>query len=194
MGYIVINLNVFFFERNKEVSMRKTIGFFMAAFLLCSLTVIGQAEQATLNFKDLQKFLPTADIPGFTKGKPGGQTSSMMGMSTSEATLMYRKGDESIEVKISDMAGIPFASMGAAVMGATEFENQTENGYEKSIKIQGFGGTEKVETGEYKSAEINLFVANRFIINLQAREIGETALLYKLIEGMNLGELAKLPH
>ena len=172
--------------------MRKTIGFFMAAFLFCSLILIGQAQQATVNFKDLQKFLPTVDIPGFTKGKPGGQTSSMMGMSTSEATLMYRKDDESIEVKISDMAGIPFASMGAAVMGATEFENQTENGYEKSIKIQNFGGTEKVETGEYKSAEINLFVGKRFVINLQAQGIGDPVLLHKLIESMNLGELAKL--
>lgn len=174
--------------------MRKTIGFIIVAFLLCSLTVIGQAQLATVNFKDLQKFLPTVDIPGFTKGKPGGQTSSIMGMSTSEATLMYRKGDENIEVKISDMAGMPFASMGAALMGATEYENQTENGYEKSIKIQGFGGTEKVENGEYKSAEINLFVANRFVINLQAQEIGDVALLHKLIEGMNLGELAKLAH
>jgi hypothetical protein len=188
----VFSPDVFFFERNKEVSMRKTTGFFMAAFLLCSLTAIGQAQQATVNFKDLQKFLPTVDLSGFTKGKPGGQTSKMMGMSTSEATLMYRKGDEEIEVKISDTAGVPFASMGAAMMGAAEFENQTENGYEKSIKIQGFGGTEKVENGEYKSAEINLFVGKRFIINLQARGIGDAALLHKLIDGMNLGELAKL--
>jgi hypothetical protein len=172
--------------------MRKTIGFFMAALLLCSFAAIGRAEQATVNFKDLQKFLPTADIPGFTKGKPGGQTSSMMGMSTSEATLTYHKGDESIEVKISDMAGIPFASMGAAMMGATEFENQTENGYEKSIKIQGFGGTEKVETGEDKSAEINLFVAKRFMIELHGHGIGDAALLRKIIEGMNLTDLAKL--
>jgi hypothetical protein len=174
------------------VSVRKTTGFFMAAFVLCSLTVIGQAKQATVNFKDLQKFLPTVDLSGFTKGKPGGQTSTMLGMSSSEATLMYRKGDENIEVKITDMAGVPFASMGAAIIGATEFENQTENGYEKSIKIQGFGGSEKVETGEYKSAEINVFVAKRFVVNLQARGIGDAALLHKLIDGMNLGDLAKL--
>ena len=192
IGITVIRPNVFIFECNKEVAMRKTIGFFMAAFLLCSLTVIGQTQQPTVKFKDLQKFLPTVDLSGFTKGKPGGQTSAMMGVSTSEATLMYRKGEEEIEVKISDMAGIPFASLGAAMMGATEFENQTENGYEKSIKIQGFGGTEKVENGEYKSAEINLFVGKRFMINLQARGIGDAALLHKLIEDMNLSELAKL--
>ena len=172
--------------------MRKTIGFFMVVFLLCSLTVIGRAQQTTVNFKDLQKFLPTVDIPGFTKGKPGGQSSSMMGMSTSEATLAYRKGDENIDVKISDMAGIPFASMGAAMMGTTEFENQTEDGYEKSIKIQGFAGTENVNNGEYKSAEINLFVGKRFIVNLQAQGIGDPAILHKLIESMKLGELAKL--
>jgi len=106
--------------------------------------------------------------------------------------LKYVKGEETIEVNISDMAGIPFAAAGVAMLGDTEFENQTETGYEKSVKMQGFPGTEKVENGEYKSAEINLVVANRFMIKVNSSGMSDAAVLRKLIDGMNLGDLAKL--
>jgi hypothetical protein len=161
--------------------------------MLCgAVAVTGLAQQKTVNFKQLQEFLPKIDLPEFTKGKPSGQTSSAMGMATSEASLKYTKGEETIEVNISDMAGIPFAAAGVAMLGATEFENQTENGYEKSVKIQGFPGTEKVNNGEDKTAEIQLVVANRYMVKVESRGISDAALLRKLIEDMNLGELAKL--
>ncbi len=172
--------------------MRKTMALIVMAFMCCALVVTGQAQQKTVNFRELQKFLPTADVPGFTKGKPGGQTSSAMGMSTSEATLHYVNGNDRIEVTITDMAGIPFASMGVSMMGAAEFENQTENGYEKSVKIGGFSGTEKVDNGQYKSAEISLFVANRFMVKVAGHGTSDVALLRKLIESINLADLAKL--
>jgi hypothetical protein len=172
--------------------MRKTIGFLTVVLMVVSFMGVLQAQSKAVNFKDLQKFMPTADVPGFTKGKPGGQTSSAMGMSTSEATLKYLKGDETIEITITDMAGIPFASAGMAMLGATEFENQTENGYEKSVKILGFPGTEKVDNGEYKSAEIEIVVASRFMVKAQGSGMSDAAVLHKLIESMNLAELAKL--
>lgn len=172
--------------------MRKMIGLVMMGVVCCSLVATGQAQTKTVHFKELQKFLPTMDVPGFTKGKPGGQTSSVMGMSTSEATLRYGRDEESLEISIQDMAGIPFASMGASLMGAAEFENQTDDGYEKSVKIQGFAGTEKVETGENKSAEINLFIANRFMVKVSSSGLSDASLLRKLIDGMNLSGLAKL--
>jgi hypothetical protein len=171
--------------------MRKAIGIVMVAGVCCLLAATALAQQKPVHFKQLQGFLPKIDIAGFTKGKPGGQTSTAMGMSTSEATLEYTKGEETIEVKISDMAGVPFAAVGASMMGMTEFENQTENGYEKSVKIQGFPGTEKVETGEYKSAEISLVVANRFMVELKGNGMSDAAILRKLIDSMNLAELAK---
>jgi hypothetical protein len=172
--------------------MRKTIALIVMAFMCCALVATGQAQQKTVNFRELQKFLPVIEVPGFTRGKPGGQTSSALGMSSSEATLIYVKGNDRIEISIQDMAGVPFASMGVSILGATEFENQTENGYEKSIKIGGFPGTEKVDNGRYKSAEIDLFVANRFMVKVAGQGISDAALLRKLIESVNLGDLAKL--
>lgn len=153
-----------------------------------------QTTQKTVSFKRLQEFLPKVDLAGYSKGKPGGETSSAMGMSTSEAHLRYEKGgDTSIEVKITDMAGIPFAQMGASVMGMTEFENETENGYEKSVKVQGFAGTEKVDNSEdNKSCEIMIFVGSRFSVELRGSGVSDASLLHKLADDMNLGDLSKL--
>jgi hypothetical protein len=177
--------------------MRKTVGFLLILATACLFLAAGQTQQKAISFKRLQEFLPKADLAGFTRQKPGGETSSAMGMSTSEARVLYEKGSGdnpvTIEVKISDMAGVPFAQMGAAVLGMTEFENETETGYEKSVKVQGFPGTEKVDNSEdNKSATIQLFVGNRFSVELTGTGISEAALLHKLLDDMKLADLAKL--
>lgn len=177
--------------------MRKTLVFLTVAALAGMLVAALPAQQKVVNFKKLQEFLPKINLPGFTKGKPGGQTSTVLGMSTSEATLSYEKsgGDNppTIEVKISDMTGVPFGQMGASMMGATEFENETETGYEKSVKIQGFPGTEKVDNSEDgKSAQVMLFVGGRFMIELNSSGTSDIALIHKLLDAMPLAGLTKV--
>ncbi len=178
--------------------MRKTIGVVVVLVLSCVLVSAQQAQQKVVSFKKLQEFLPKIELSDFTKGKPTGETSSMMGMSTSEATVTYEGksgGDEppTIEVKISDLAGVPFAQMGMSMIGGQEFENETESGYEKSVKIQGFPGTERVETTEdSKEANLQLLVGNRFMIEFDGRGTSDIALIKKLVDSMNLGDLAKV--
>jgi hypothetical protein len=174
--------------------MRKRISLFLILTAGCFFLLSAQTTQKPISFKKLQEYLPKIDLSGFSRLKPGGETSSAMGMSTSEAHVTYEKGDDiSIEVKINDIAGVPFAQMGASVIGMTEFENETETGYEKSVKVQGFAGTEKVDnTEDSKSAEIMLFVGNRFTVELQGRGTSEVALLHKLLDDMKLGDLSKL--
>lgn len=177
--------------------MRKWLSFLVVVVWCCSLVSALTAQQKAVNFKKLQEYLPKIDLPGYAKGKPGGQSSTVMGMSTSEATLMYTQsgGDEfaSIEVKISDMAGVPYGTLGASLMGATEYENQTETGYEKSIKIKGFPGTESVENVEdSKTSRITLVVGGRFMVELSGDGTSDVSLLRKLVDSMNLSELAKV--
>ena len=176
--------------------MRKMVALALVLAVGGLFLAASQTTQKTMSFKKLQEFLPKIDLSGFNRLKPGGETSSAMGMSTSEAHVTYEKsGDDSItiEVKINDIAGVPFAQMGASMIGMTEFENETENGYEKSVKVQGFAGTEKVDNSEdNKSAEIMLFVGNRFTVELQGRGTSDAALLHKLLDDMKLGDLSKL--
>jgi len=174
--------------------MRKRIAFFLILTAGCFFLLSAQTTQKTVSFKKLQEFLPKIDLSGFNRLKPGGESSSAMGMSTSEANVTYEKGEDiSIEVKISDVAGVPFAQMGASMMGMTEFENETENGYEKSVKVQGFAGTEKADsTEDSKSCELMLFVGNRFMVELRGTGTNDAALLHKLVDDMKLGDLSKL--
>jgi len=174
--------------------MKKRIALFLILTAGCFFLLSAQTAQKTVSFKKLQEFLPKVDLSGYSRLKPGGETSSAMGMSTSEAHVSYEKGDDiSIEVKITDIAGVPMAQMGLSMMGMTEFENETENGYEKSVKVQGFPGTEKVDNSEdSKSCEVMLFVGNRFTVELEGRGTSEAALLHKLLDDMKLGDLSKL--
>jgi len=174
--------------------MKKRIALFLILTAGCFFLLSAQTAQKTVSFKKLQEFLPKVDLSGYSRLKPGGETSSAMGMSTSEAHVTYEKGDDiSIEVKITDIAGVPMAQMGLSMMGMTEFENETENGYEKSVKVQGFPGTEKVDNSEdSKSCEVMLFVGNRFTVELEGRGTSEAALLHKLLDDMKLGDLSKL--
>ena len=178
--------------------MRKIIGVGVVLLLSCVLLSAVQTQQKAVSFKKLQEFLPKIDLSGFTRGKPTGESSTVMGMSTSEATVTYEgKGDEdelpTIEVKISDMAGVPFAQLGMSMITGQEFENETENGYEKSVKIQGCPGLERVETNEEsKEAHLQLLVGNRFMVEFEGRGTNDIALIRKLVDSMNLGDLAKL--
>jgi hypothetical protein len=149
--------------------------------LLCVAFAATAMAQEIVSFKALQQFLPKADLAGYTKGKPGGESSKAMGMATSEATLTYQKSDGgTIEVNIQDTAGVPMAAMGLSMVGMTEYENETENGYDKTVKVQGFPGTEKVERGEYKSAEISV-VVKRFVVELKCVDCDDIANLKKLL-------------
>jgi len=169
--------------------------------VLClSIVPVASSQQKAVHFKKLQEFLPKTVLPGYTRGKPAGQTSSAMGISTSEATLTYEKtgttGEEgntvSISVSIQDILGVPMGAMALAMLSGTEFENESENGYEKSIKIQGYPGKETSQTGESKSAEVTVAVASRFLITVKHDGESDAGVLRKLVEGMKLGDLATL--
>jgi hypothetical protein len=178
--------------------MKKRVAILLILACCGIMAAVALAQSKVVPFKQLQQFLPKIDLSGFKKGKPQGESSTMLGMSSSEASINYEKAvseelTQTIEVKISDTAGVPMAAMGLSMLGLTEFSNETEDGYEKSVKIHGFPGTEKVRTtSDEKSAEISLVVANRFMVTLNAYGTSEVALLRKLLDDMNLAELAKL--
>ncbi len=177
--------------------MKSIYGVFLSGAIFLVLCVPAPSQEKVVNFKKLQEFLPKIELAGFAREKPGGETFSAMGMTSSEGHVTYTKGSGdnviSIEVKISDISGVPFGEMGASMIGMMEFENETETGYEKSVNIQGFRGTERVErTEENQSAEIRLFVGKRFLVELIGQGTSDAALLHKLLDDMKLAELAKL--
>jgi hypothetical protein len=154
------------------------------------------AQQKVVHFKKLQEFLPTKDVPGFKRGKPSGQTSAAMGMATSEASIRYLKegkDEQSIEVKVADVSAIPFglAAMSAAQLAQGDFENETEQGYEKSTSVAGYRGTEEVRKGNTSSCKVALVVGNRFMVEVSGTGFADPANLRSLAESMKLSGLEK---
>jgi len=187
----------------------KTLGSILTLLFLA--TLVAPAQQKVVHFKTLQEFLPTMTLPGWERSKPRGSTQSALGLSTSEASVSYsgkrkekqevedeagKKRTEEVEVgteitvKITDISLVPFAAMAFAFQ--QDFENETEDGYEKSVTIKkSFKGVEKAQKGDSKSCELNIQVANRFLVEIRGTGFDDVQLLHKLAESMDLAKLEK---
>ncbi len=173
--------------------------FVSAMLILCCVVSISIAQPKVVHFKKLQEFLPAKEISGFKRNKPIGSTQSAMGMTTSEASVRFVKpaadensSEQTIEIKITDMILIPYAAW-AMSMNQSEYENETEDGYEKSVTIkEKYKGIEKASTGDYKSCSLDFVTGTRFHVEIQANGFADAKMLMTLVESMNLTKLEQL--
>jgi hypothetical protein len=193
--------------------MKKII--FLFIVVLCALQLTAQTQPAPLkivNFKKLQEFLPTKASDGFTRQKPKGQTMSSSGMYTSNASVEFTAPkkikelqtmddgkQDSVDVDVTWTASIEitdYAGMGEGMsaslqlIAGMEFENETENGYEKSVKFKEYKGIEKISTQENShSCSLQLVVGNRFLVNATGNGFADIAILRSLLDSMDLKKL-----
>ncbi len=167
--------------------------------VVCGATLLS-AQTKTIHFKKLQECLPAKDLAGFQREKPTGTTQTSMGMSTSEARVRYQSVPKdtsanapeeptvSIEAKISDMVMMPYALMQFSMQ--QDFENETEDGYEKSVKVLGkYAGREEARKGDSKSCHVMFGVANRFLVDVEANGTDDLKLLEQTLNAMDLAKL-----
>lgn len=150
------------------------------------------AQQQVYHFRDLEHFLPEGNLDGYKPGKPTGETSSMMGFSTSWAQVIYTLDTgsvkSSISVKITDMLSIPAY---LSVFG--DIDKKTSTGYEKTVVYKTIRVLETYD-GTTRNGKLQLPVARRFLVELTGAGIENTRPLYDLLDKMNLSGLAKLAH
>lgn len=156
--------------------------------LLFSVPVLAQPQ--VYYYKELQRLLPEGDFGAYKRGRPTGETSSMMGFATSWAQVIYRSDSgtsrSSISVKITDMVSIPtYMSMSG------DIDKETETGYKKTVVYKTIRVLEIYDssTGEGK---LQLPVANRFLVEITGSGIESTRPLYGLLDKLNLDGLQKL--
>ncbi|MDK9700748.1 MAG: hypothetical protein OEM52_11440 [bacterium] len=154
-----------------------------------------ETEAKVISFKKLQEYLPTAAPDGFTRSKPTGTTANAMGYAVSEATVNFVKPEQdtipeiTLTAKIIDMSTMQYAALASVAL--VDFEQETETGYEKTVKIKSWRGIERVNH-DAKSCELTLFSANRFVITLESSNTDELKPLYKLLDGIDIVKLEKL--
>ncbi len=171
--------------------------FLLSLILVIAICSVSIAQPKIVRFKQLQEFLPSKEIPGFKRNKAIGSTQTQMGMTTSEASVRYVKSgtdtsqEQSIEIKISDMALMPFAAW-AMMYQQQDYEKETEEGYEKTVWVKKLNkGIEKSSTGDSKSCGLDFGVGNRFNVSIEANGFSDAKVLLGLAESMDLDKLSK---
>jgi hypothetical protein len=146
-----------------------------------------------VGFRDLLAYLPSAG-DGWQAGTPDGSTTSMGDYKVTNVSNTYTSAggdgspDRSITVQITDggfaeMVSAPFAMM-------SQFSNETTQGYQKGVTIEGHPGYEEWNEPS-RSSNLNVLVAKRFLIHLSGTQV-EPQVLREWLEGMKLDELSEL--
>ncbi|WP_254562772.1 hypothetical protein [Dyadobacter diqingensis] len=119
-----------------------------------------------VDFRKLKELLPEK-AAGLSRKEASGEKNGAMGFTISRAEARYSdESNTSVHVEIFDTGGVAgVATMALAAWTMADIDKETENGYEKTTKIEGYKGFEKYNN-ESKSGEINVLVADRFVVNV----------------------------
>ena len=156
--------------------------------LLFAVPVFAQPD--VYQFKELQRFLPEQDYENYSRGKPTGETSSMMGFSTSWAQVIYRLSTDtsksSISIKITDMVSIP------SYMNITgDVDKETGTGYEKTVVYKDIRILETFDSVS-RLGKLQLPVANRFLLEISGTGLESTKPLFDILGKTDIEGLIRL--
>jgi hypothetical protein len=126
----------------------------------------GGATNAVIHHSQLKALLPT-EFSGMKRSNLEAGKQAAMGMNISYAEADYSDDNErNLSAKITDLSAMAeFMRMAQYGWAGSEMERETETGYEKTTKIDGFPAQESYEN-EYKSGSLQVMVDGRFIIEV----------------------------
>jgi len=142
-----------------------------------------------VSFKDLQTTFPEK-FAGWERSKPTGERMTAP-VNFSQASVRYTKGDASLELKVTDSGFNQLLVAPFMMAFNVQQERETENGYEKTVKIADNPGFEKWNSAD-KSGEVTAFVAKRFLVEVDGHGVADAKAMRQLIEAMDLKKLAAL--
>lgn len=141
-----------------------------------------------VSFKDLKALLPEK-LSGMERTSATGEKTSAMGIKVSEATGEYQSDDGSmIEIKITDMGSMSgLAAMAAYAWTMTEFERESDSGYERTTKISGYRAFEEYNSQD-RYGKFQILIGDRFIVEIEGNGI-EMDALRDAVKKIDLGKL-----
>lgn len=141
-----------------------------------------------VSFRDLQTVLPS--VSGWTMAKPRGERMTAP-VAFSQTEARYTNGDQRIEVKVVDSGFHQILLAPWGMFLAAGYEKETESGYEKALKIGDNPGFEKWNA-DRKNGELNIVVAQRFLVSIEGRRVADASVLHDFAGSMDMGKLAAL--
>lgn len=154
-----------------------------------ALQVLSQPEPVDpVNWKDLVPFLPK--IEGWNaRGEAKGSSVNTGNFKISQVERDYTANGNRLEIQITDGGYFPMAYAGFKAMFA--FEIDTSDEYTKKTKIKGFPALENYKYNS-KRATVMILVADRFLVNLEAKTMKDTSGLKAIALKLDLKKLAAL--
>ena len=115
-------------------------------------------------------------------------------MSFSHVTAQFKKGDGDdaphAEVQVMDYSSAEMAQGFSAAWTAIEIDKESDDGFEKTIKVAGNPGFETWKK-DGKHGEVQLLVGKRFIVTVQTYNLPAEQVI-KVVEALPLDKLAAL--
>jgi hypothetical protein len=159
----------------------------------------GGKEIKAVDTKELKALLPET-IAGAKRTGVESQKMNQGGMEYSTTNANYDPPQEeggdgkpkpSYRVQIMDLGNLSGGmAMGFAMWATMEVEKETETGYEKSVKVNGYPALEKYDR-ESKSGELQVFVAKRFILEVSGND-ATIEQIRAAVDAIDTGKLAGL--
>lgn len=142
-----------------------------------------------VSFRDLMALFPE-EMPGWERSKPTGEKMTAP-VNFSEAEVRFTKGESRLELKITDSGLNQMLFAPFAMFLTSGYERETEDGYEKSVKVGEFPGWEKWNA-KSKDGELNAIVNKRFLVQVEARNVDDSKVMHDLLGATNLKKLTEL--
>jgi hypothetical protein len=141
-----------------------------------------------VGFDILQRALP--QMSGWQRTQPTGERMTSP-IAYSQAEASYSMGDAHVEVKIVDSALSQVLFAPWSMFLASGFERQSSDGYEKALMVGEHRGFERWNTAS-RDGELNLVVANRFLVTIEGSGIDDTAVLREFASRIDTATLASV--
>jgi hypothetical protein len=120
---------------------------------------------------DTLKSLLPADIAGMKRSNASAQRNQMMGYDMATAEAQYQAEDSNINITIIDYGNLSGSmKMGLASWSMTQYNRETDTGYEKTITYKGYKGMEQYNN-QTKSGSVQIFVKDRFMLTVEGNQI-----------------------
>jgi hypothetical protein len=107
----------------------------------------------------------------------------------SKAGARYEKGDSSIKLDITDSSFNQLLLAPLSMFMAMGFEEKSDDGFTKAVKIAGLPGFEKWQNAG-KDGEVTVVVANRFIVQADGNNVENLDVVRKVVTAVDLNKLA----
>ncbi|MBK7869830.1 MAG: hypothetical protein IPJ74_03635 [Saprospiraceae bacterium] len=142
-----------------------------------------------VSYQSLKDLMPNS-LLGMKRTNIEGQKSGMQGLSISTATAEYEEGEKELDVSIVDAGGSTLTLAGLAMWANMEFERESDDGYERTTKIDGHKAFEQYDK-KNKSGQLSVLVDNRFVVNIEGENISEND-LRKALNDISLRKISRL--